>query len=98
MKLELNQDILQLDELPKNPDKQKDENKQEHRERIEAHNHMVAESKKVYEELGDSAFYLTHSYCKRGRMHTNGYHTTNQGSEYKKALIQLKTKHLITGV
>ena len=99
VELELNYDIIDnCIELPKHPEKKKDENLKEHRERIENHNFMVRESKKVYEQLRGKSFYFSNSYCKRGRTHTEGYHTTIQGNEFKKASIQLKTKHLITGV
>ena len=98
IELVLNQDIVKLPELPKEPNRKEDETRSEHRERIEAHNHMASASQSVYEALGDKKFHFGNNYDMRGRMYTHGHHVNIQGSEYKKALIELKTKHLITGV
>lgn len=99
VELELNYDIIDnCIELPKHPERKEDEKRSEHRERIDSHDQMVLESKLVYEQLRGNSFYFGHSYDMRGRQYTDGYHVNNQGNEFKKASIQLKTKHIITGV
>ena len=55
-------------------------------------------SREVYEELLDNGnqFYNTHKYCKRGREYTQGYHVHIQSTSYKKALINLHKKEVIS--
>jgi hypothetical protein len=43
-------------------------------------------------------FWLTNKVDKRGRMYSQGYHITTQGSAFKKAMIELHHEELITGV
>lgn len=99
VELELNQDILQFTETSKKGDTKLDtETMDQFIDRTENHALMARESRKVYDEIGEQSFYLTWDYDKRGRMYSSGYHINIQSSEYKKAVIQLKNKHLITGV
>lgn len=43
-------------------------------------------------------FWLTHKVCKRGRLYSQGYHINTQGTKYKKAMVELADKELVTGV
>lgn len=45
-------------------------------------------------ELGNE-FYMTHSYDKRGRTYTNGYHVNYQGNPWNKACVELAEKEII---
>ena len=47
--------------------------------------------------LKDRPFYFTNKYDKRGRIYTQGYHFSPQGTSFEKACINLKTKEFITG-
>ena len=49
------------------------------------------------EMLQNKTLYFLHKYDKRGRVYTQGYHFSNQGSSFEKACLNLKTKELITG-
>ena len=40
-------------------------------------------------------FYLTHKVDKRGRLYSQGYHISTQGSSYKKASIDLANKEIV---
>ncbi len=67
--------------------------------RAENHAWLVAASKVVYKELLEegNTFYFTWKNDKRGRLYSQGYHVNIQSTDYKKALISLKQKHVITG-
>jgi len=69
-------------------------------EKIDNHRRMVNSSKVVYKELIEQGnkFFLTWRPDKRGRVYSQGYHVNLQSTSYKKALINLHEKHLITGV
>ena len=43
-------------------------------------------------------FYLTHKVDKRGRIYSQGYHLSTQGTAFKKAMIELAHEELIEGV
>ena len=49
------------------------------------------------EMLQNKTLYFLHKYDKRGRVYTQGYHFSNQGTSFEKACLNLKTKELITG-
>ena len=42
-------------------------------------------------------FWLTHKYDRRGRTYAVGYHVNSQGDDYRKAVLQLAHKEVITG-
>lgn len=65
-----------------------------------AWNTFKANSYQVYELLAKQGnrFWLTHKNDKRGRLYAQGYHVSSQGSAFKKAMIELADKELITGV
>lgn len=42
-------------------------------------------------------FYLPHKYDKRGRTYCQGYHTSYQGDEYHKAILNFHSKEIIKG-
>lgn len=54
----------------------------------------------VYELLAKQGnkFYLTNKVDKRGRLYSQGYHVTSQGSAFKKAMLELHHEELVTGV
>lgn len=58
------------------------------------------ESLEKYEELmkDDSVFYIRHKYCTRGRTYSGSYHLNPQGASFKKAVVQLSYKEVVTGV
>ena len=43
-------------------------------------------------------FYLQNKVDKRGRIYTSGYHISPQGSSFKKAMINLAKKEIVTGL
>lgn len=49
------------------------------------------------DKLNNSDIYFTHKVDKRGRIYSQGYHFTTQGSSYEKACINLKTKEYVIG-
>jgi hypothetical protein len=59
---------------------------------------LKAASKIVYKELLDNGneFFNCHKFDSRSRKYSQGYHVHIQGSEYKKAIINLATEEVIT--
>lgn len=59
---------------------------------------MAESSQYVYGLLLESGneFFLTNKYCKRGRTYSQGYHANVQGTDYKKSLIHLSKKEIIS--
>ncbi|UZA02932.1 hypothetical protein [Moraxella bovis] len=49
------------------------------------------------DKLTDSAIFFTHKVDKRGRVYSQGYTFSTQGTSYEKACINLKTKEYVTG-
>ena len=43
-------------------------------------------------------FWLQNKVDKRGRIYTSGYHLNPQGSSFKKAMLNLKKKEIVTGL
>jgi hypothetical protein len=43
-------------------------------------------------------FYLTNKVDKRGRLYSQGYHVTTQGTSFKKAMLELADGEVVTGV
>lgn len=41
-------------------------------------------------------FYLTHKYDRRGRCYAAGYHVNSQGDDYRKAILVLHDKEIVT--
>jgi hypothetical protein len=60
---------------------------------------MKNTSRKVYDMLliEGNCFHLCWRYDKRGRIYSSGYHVNMQANEYKKAIINLKRKEVISG-
>lgn len=87
--LALDTDIISTPELPSR--------KVVTKEQLDLHNTFVRESQVVFDELldSDNEFYLTWKYDKRGRAYSQGYHVNIQGTEYRKAMINLANKELI---
>lgn len=88
--LELDENILQYEEKP---------NKEcDTPEKIKAFELLRNSSKKVYKELLEygNEFYFAWKFDRRGRMYSQGYHVNVQSTEYKKAIINLKRKEVIT--
>ncbi len=67
------------------------------KEKADAYSKMILDSYLVYTDLVEQGnkFYLTHKVDKRGRTYSQGYHVNSQGSEYKKAIINLHKRELI---
>jgi DNA-directed RNA polymerase len=42
-------------------------------------------------------FYLTHKYDKRGRVYSQGYHVSDQGNDWNKAVIEFANREVIDG-
>ncbi|AKH49462.1 hypothetical protein BIZ95_gp19 [Pseudomonas phage vB_PaeP_MAG4] len=61
---------------------------------------FVFESHEMYKLMVQQGnrFYLLHKYDKRGRVYAQGYHISTQGSPYKKAMLDLANKKVVTGV
>ena len=53
------------------------------------------EAMESLESLSDEV-YLTHRYDRRGRVYASGYHVSTQGDDYRKAVLQLAHKELVT--
>lgn len=67
-------------------------------EKMKQFKKLADDSREVYEEivaLGNE-FYLTWKFDFRGRMYSQGYHINIQSTEYKKALINLAHKEVIS--
>jgi hypothetical protein len=66
-------------------------------EKIDYFNRLKNSSKVIYKELVDKGnkFFLSWRPDKRGRLYSSGYHVNIQGSEYRKALINLANKQVI---
>ena len=66
-------------------------------EKKEAFNRMKLSSRKVYRRILDEGnhFWFTWKYDFRGRMYSQGYHISMQGTDFKKSLISLKNKVVI---
>lgn len=60
---------------------------------------MVTSSRAVYKGLLDTGnkFYFTWKFDKRGRVYSQGYHVNIQSTSYKKSLINLHEKLVVTG-
>jgi hypothetical protein len=67
------------------------------KEKADAYSKMILDSYLVYTDLVEQGnkFYLTHKVDKRGRTYSQGYHVNSQGSEYKKAIINLHKREVI---
>ena len=61
---------------------------------------FVKKSYEVYRDLVQhgNEFWLTHRVDKRGRTYAQGYHCSTQGNSFRKAIVELSDKELITGV
>lgn len=59
---------------------------------------FVTDSYHVYKELvqAGNEFYLTHKVDKRGRTYAQGYHVSTQGNKFKKAIIDLAHKEVVS--
>lgn len=57
--------------------------------------YFIERSADTYQNIGLWNFYLKHHYDTRGRVYCQGYYVNYQGSQYKKAIVQLANKELI---
>jgi hypothetical protein len=59
---------------------------------------MKESSKQVYQDLliAGNGFYLTHRVDQRLRMYCQGYHCSYQSSKYKRSIIELTKKEILT--
>ena len=84
--------LSQIEEEPKN--KPEDINQLTNWNNFKKQSH---EMYKLMNRLGNK-FYFTHKVDKRGRLYCQGYHLSYQGAAYKKAMIELADKQVISGV
>lgn len=70
------------------------------RERVRQWEDFKSNSREVYALLvgQGNRFWLTHKVDKRGRLYSQGYHVSSQGSKYKKGMLELADKELVEGV
>ena len=89
--LSLDKETLEYEEVSKKP--------LDTPEKISNFLRIVVSSKQVYQDLltHGNKFFFTWKYDKRGRVYSQGYHVNIQSTSFKKALINLNQKHLITG-
>lgn len=88
--LSLDLNILEMEEKPNKP--------LDTLSKRRAFNKWKESSRKIYDEILNhgNAFYFTHKFDDRGRMYTQGYHINIQSMDYKKALISLNHKEVIS--
>ena len=101
--LALDKNILRMKEKPNKPfdSLHKDGTEPTVKEILEREQNFMAlkaASKIVYKELIDhgNEFFNCHKYDSRSRKYSQGYHVHIQGSEYKKAIINLAKEEVIT--
>lgn len=85
----LNQEFLELEETPKREPETIDAER--NFEEFKKQSRAIC---KLMIGQGNE-FYLSHKVDKRGRIYTQGYHISTQGSSYKKASIDLAEKELV---
>lgn len=88
--LSLDEHMLELEETSKKP--------LDTAEKLENFNRMKISSRRVYDDLmkQGNKFYNCHKVDKRLRLYSQGYHVHIQSTSYKKSLINLHKKELIT--
>lgn len=91
--LELN--IALLDSLPETPNHELDS-----LEKQQLWANFKAESHEIYRHIVTTGnqFWMLNKVCSRGRLYACGYHVNPQGTSYKKAIVQLADKEVVTGV
>ena len=89
--LSLDKETLEYEEVSKKP--------LDTPEKISNFLRIVVSSRQVYQDLltQGNKFFFTWKYDKRGRVYSQGYQVNIQSTSFKKALINLNQKHLITG-
>lgn len=85
----LNQEFLELEETPKREPETIDSARN--------FEEFKKQSSSIYKLMigQGNEFYLTHKVDKRGRLYSQGYHISTQGSSYKKASIDLANKEIV---
>ena len=70
----------------------------EFQKRVRQANTFYSSSVEAMESLDalTDEIYLTHRYDRRGRVYASGYHISTQGDDYRKAVLQLAHKELVT--
>ncbi len=88
--LSLDERMLEIEETPKN--------KPETPEQAANFDRMKRASRTVYDDLLDQGnkFYLTNKVDERLRMYAQGYHCNYQSGQYKRAIVNLHKKELIS--
>lgn len=89
--LALNEYVFEMEETSKKP--------LDTDEKMRNFFRMVTSSRLVYHEMKrlGNRFFLTWKYDKRGRMYSQGYQINIQSTSFKKAIISLADKQVITG-
>jgi hypothetical protein len=80
------------------PTRKEGENFNDYRKRLKQASVFYNVSIEVMEGISNlsDVMYLTHKYDRRGRCYASGYHVHTQGTDYNKAVIQLKNKEMLT--
>lgn len=70
----------------------------EYKKRVKQAENFYSTSVEVMNQLNDLSdqFYLTHRYDRRGRVYASGYHVSTQGDDYRKAILVLANKEMLT--
>jgi len=90
VELALDEDMLMFEETPNKP--------LDTPEKVKQFNKLIEDSLDVYNEIlsTGNSFYLTWKFDFRGRQYSQGYHVNIQSTGYKKSLINLAKKEVIT--
>lgn len=97
--LELNfETITSAEGKFKQPKRKPEESFDDHRKRVRQATVFFGSSLEIMEGLSEitDKIYITHRYDRRGRCYASGYHISTQGDDYKKAVLQLANKEVIT--
>lgn len=97
--LNINMDVVYSDEGKYiRPTRNPNEDFAEFRKRQKQADIFYATSVDVMETIHNLSdeLYLTHKFDRRGRCYTSGYHISTQGDDYRKAVLQLSRKEVIT--
>ena len=69
-------------------------------DKLDQWNKFKEQSYMMYSLLASQGnqFYLNHKVDKRGRIYSVGYHTSTQGTSFKKAMLEFAKEELVTGI
>ena len=69
-------------------------------DKLDQWNRFKEQSYMMYSLLASQSnrFYFNHKVDKRGRIYCHGYHTSTQGTSFKKAMLEFAKEELVTGI